>query len=293
MIDEEVKEEEIEVDLTEESEADDAPVQENKAEDTEVEQLEETPVEAEGEEKKPRSTKFQKRIDDLTHKQREAERQRDEYYNVANKVMEENKRLREQASQFGQLGSTEMEGRLNSQAEAAKAAYKKAYEEGDADAIVSAQEAMIQASTGRQQAAQVKRAAESIQNQSQIDLAPPPNSKAVEWANRNSWFNKDMIMTNAAYTIHDELMRSGVKGDSPEYYSALDARMQQEFPQKFSGTVTTEQPREKNVNSVVTPAGNQASKSRKVRLTPSQVAVAKRLGVPIEEYAKQFIALNS
>ena len=207
--------------------------------------------------------------------------------------MEENKRLREQASQFGQLGSSEMEGRLNSQSEAAKAAYKKAYEEGDADAIVAAQEAMIQASTGRQQAAQVKRAAESIQTQPQADLAPPPNSRAVEWANKNSWFNKDTIMTAAAYTIHDELIRRGVKGDSDEYYSSLEARMREEFPQKFSGTVTTEQPRERNVNSVVTPAGNQSSKSRKVRLTPSQVAVAKRLGVPIEEYAKQFIALNS
>jgi hypothetical protein len=207
--------------------------------------------------------------------------------------MEENKQLREQATQFGQLGSHEMEGRLNSQADAAKIAYKKAYEEGDADAIVAAQEAMIQASTGRQQAAQVKRAAESIQTKSQIDLTPPPNSKAVEWASRNSWFNKDTIMTAAAYTVHDELMRLGLKGDSEDYYSALDKRMQQEFPQKFSGSVTTEQPRDRNVNMVVTPAGNQSSKSRKVRLTPSQVAVAKRLGVPIEEYAKQFIALNS
>ena len=103
-------------------------------------------------------------------------------------------------------------------------------------------------------------------------------------------------MTNVAYTIHDELIRSGVQADSDEYYGKLDERIRSELPNKFSEG-QTDTPREKPPvaqQSIVTPAGNNvSSKSRKVRLTPSQVAVANRLGVSLEDYAKEYVALSS
>lgn len=244
---------------------------------------------------KPKTPKFQKRIDDLTYSMREAERQRDEYYKVAQKAMEENKRLSEQAKKFGEIGTQEMEGRIKSEMDSAENLYKKAYEEGDAEKIVAAQRQMIDASSRRSELAQLKQASDQSQVDNAFDqsVPPPPNTKAVAWAGQNPWFNKDMIMTNAAYTIHDELIRQGVKGDTDEYYEKLDTRIKEEFPHKFVSEEKTDQKPKSVTQTVVTPAGNQSpKKSRKVKLTPSQVAVAKRLGVPLEEYAKQFVALN-
>ena len=255
----------------------------------------EEPVEEEKQEK-PKTTKFQKRIDDLTFERREAERQRDEYYRVAQQAVEENKTLREQAKNFSEIGTKEMEGHINSEIEASKEAYRRAYEEGDADKIIAAQQKMIDASTRRTDLNQLKQYSDQskVQNDYSQSLAPPPNTKAVSWAGRNPWFNKDMIMTNAAYTIHDELIKSGIQGDTDEYYEKLDSRIQQEFPHKFASEEMTEQKPTTVTKPLVTPAGNQSpKKSRKVKLTPSQVAVAKRLGVPLEEYAKQFVALNN
>ena len=238
------------------------------------------------------------RIDDLVARQREAERQRDEYFSVAQKVLDENKSLRQRAGDFGKFGSQEFENRVNAQSEAAKVAYRKAYEEGDADKIIEAQQQMIQAESARNNVGSMRRAAENIAQPSDFNLTPPPNNKAMEWANRNSWFNKDMVMTNAAYTIHDELLKSGVQADTDDYYNNLDQRLRTEFPHKFQSEgdrANTPKETTKTVaKTVVTPAGNNVSnKSRKVRLTPSQVAVANRLGVPLEDYAKEFVSLNN
>ena len=285
-----MNEDDVEVNVAEDE-------QDQKTTDQEQSPSDEQPIEVaetnEEEEEKPRPSKFQKRIDDLTRKQKEAERQRDEYYRVANQVLEENKTLRNKATQFGKFGSEEFSQRVDSQIAKAKADYKTAYEGGDADAIIEAQQRLIDATTAKQKVGQVKQATEQVAQQQQINLVPPPNSKAVDWASKNSWFNKDMVMTNAAYTVHDELMKQGVQADTDEYYNALDARLKNEFPHKFS-SAPTEKPREKPpVTNVVTPAGNNVSnRSRKVRLSPSQVAVANRLGVPLEDYAKEFVALN-
>jgi hypothetical protein len=266
------------------------------AENTETEDVSEKAETTEAEET-PKKGKFQKRIDDLTKRQREAERQRDEYYKVANSILEENKKLRDQAQSFTKFGATEMETRIESDIKNAETAYKSAYEEGDAEKIVQAQRKMIDAATQRGKLDQVKQASDPSNYESKVpDLVPPPNSRAVEWASRNPWFNNDMVMTNAAYTVHDELMKTGVTADSEDYYAQLDLRLSKEFPHKLSEDKTSQQ-KDSNVSNnqtVVTPAGNQVPhRSRKVRLTPSQVAVANRLGVPLEEYAKQFVALNN
>ena len=289
----------VEVDLGEIKSSEEEKKEEPKEEKQEV--VEEKQVEKEAEkevEEKAKPTKFQKRIDDLTHRQREAERQRDEYYKVATQTMEENKLLRDQAKRFGEIGKKEMEGNIESSMDSAKLAYKKAYEEGNADDIVEAQQKMVEAASRRGELKELSQVSDQSKLQQGYDrsIPPPPNSKAVSWASKNSWFNKDMVMTNAAYTIHDELIKSGLSGDSDNYYDQLDERLKQEFPHKLSSEEQTDQKNEGKfvTQTPVTPAGNQSpKKSRKVKLTPSQVAVAKRLGVPLEEYAKQFVALNS
>ena len=260
-----------------------------ETEQPEVEEASEQEVEQVAEVKKP--TKYQKRIDELTHRQREAERQRDEYYSVAQKVMDENNKLRQQSKNFSSISATEMESRINADIANAKTEYKKAYEDGDADKIVEAQEKMVKAASQTSDLNKMKDYA-NPKNFEQRELpvvAPPPDQRAVEWAQDNTWFNQDMVMTNAAYAIHDELVKKGITAESANYYEMIDRRMKEEFPSKLGGTST---PKSTDHSTVVTPGGNQTGKSRKVRLTPSQVAVANRLGVPLQEYAKQFAALE-
>ena len=260
-----------------------------ETEQPEVEEAPEQEVEQVAEVKKP--TKYQKRIDELTHRQREAERQRDEYYSVAQKVMDENNKLRQQSKSFSSISATEMESRINADIANAKAEYKQAYEDGDADKIVEAQEKMVKAASQTSDLNKMKDHA-NPKNFEQRELpvvAPPPDQRAVEWAQDNTWFNQDMVMTNAAYAIHDELVKKGITAESANYYEMIDRRMKEEFPSKIGGTST---PKSTDHSTVVTPGGNQTGKSRKVRLTPSQVAVANRLGVPLQEYANQFAALE-
>lgn len=257
---------------------------------------EETETRAAGEEpegsKKP--SKFQKRIDDLVHKQREAERQRDEYYKVAQKAMDENNALRKKAQEFSSSSVTEMEARIEADIAQAKADYKKAYEEGNSDELVAAQERMFKATSQTSRLEKMREEASPENYKEQEAVAPPPDQKAVDWASRNPWFNKDMVMTNAAYAIHDDIVKTGVEVSSDAYYDAIDNRLREEFPHKFQGEAqdTPSQPRRGNATTLVTPGGNETGRSKKVRLSPSQVAVAKRLGVPLEEYAKQFVALD-
>ena len=275
-----MSEEEKEVEVVEES---------VETETVETEEAPEVEAEQKAETKKP--TKYQKRIDELTHRQREAERQRDEYYNVAKKVMDENNKLRQQSKSFSSISANEMENRINADIENAKTAYKKAYEEGDADKIVEAQEKMVKAASQTSDLNKMKDYAnpKNFEQQELPVVAPQPDQRAVEWAADNTWFNQDMVMTNAAYAIHDELVKKGITAESENYYEMIDRRMREEFPSKFGGTST---PKSTEHSTVVTPGGNQTGKSRKVRLTPSQVAVANRLGVPLQEYAKQFAALE-
>tara|TARA_R100001530_G_scaffold46988_4_gene35313 strand:- start:8 stop:862 length:855 start_codon:yes stop_codon:yes gene_type:complete len=279
------EEKELEVEIEETAEEKVEPVNEV------VEEVEENPAPEEEAPKKP--TKFQKRIDDLTHKQREAERQRDEYYKVAQKVMDENNRLRSAAKQYSSVSAKEMESRINAEIAQHKTDYRKAFEDGDAEKLADAQEKMARTASQSANVDQFKQAADSpdFDTQKQAPLAPPPDNRAVEWANRNPWFNQDMVMTNAAYAVHDSLVKQGINPDTEGYYERIDSRMREEFPQKLN-VGQTEPSRKRETSTIVTPGGNQTGKARKVRLTPSQVAVARRLGVPLEEYAKQFNALE-
>ena len=277
------EEDKIEVEVQEE---------EDQAQPVDIDEAVEV-VEAQVEQPKKQS-KTQKRIDDLVFKQREAERQRDEYYKVATRMMEENNSLRTKAKEFSASNAEEMEGRVNAELEQAKAVYRKAHEEGDVDNILDAQDRMMKANAQNLRLEKVKQEADpsNFEGQQQA-LAPPPDMKAVEWANNNPWFNTDNVMKNAAYAIHDEIVQRGITPQHENYYETIDSRMREEFPHKFRDGASDQSVSKSSVTQVVTPGGNEFGRSKKVRLSPSQVAVAKRLGVPIEEYAKQFVALDS
>ena len=127
---------------------------------------------------------------------------------------------------------------------------------------------------------------EESQPQAQEQVTPPVSQRAQKWAEDNDWFGSDRVLTNAAMSIHEELVQQGIDGESDEYYNQINKRMKEYFPQKFAQSSTEEQPQK------AAPVQNVASVSRRqggrksVKLTKSQVVIAKKLGVPLEEYAK-------
>ena len=273
----------------------------NTAEDIELVLLdeEETQQETEQSEQKSEldeiSDNVKKRIDTLTYKMREAERQRDEALNYAKTVSSTNGELQEKLKNSDSSLFKEYDSRVQSDIERAKIYLREAQDAGDAEGIANATEKLSRASAEAenlkrlqaQQAIRDKKAEQSVQTQQPVQLqtnAPPaPDPKAEAWAKENSWFGQDTVMTFAAFGIHRELVEEqGYDPTSDEYYEEVDKRMKQNFPTKFS------QWQQAPVQMVAASTPGVAGKkgARKVKLTPSQVAIAKRLGVPLTEYAK-------
>ena len=291
MADEEKQEqEELVIETPEE---DEAPVKEAKAE----------PEKASGDEELDSYSKgVQSRIKKLTEKYRQEERDKAEALRVSQQLLEENKKLktRMQALDTGYL--SEYGTRLQSQTDAAKRAYKEAYEAGDTDKMLEAQQALSNiaietqryntAKTRAEQQAkmQVQRQEQPVQQQQvaqQPQQQPPqPDPRAQSWAEKNDWFGQDKVMTASAFAIHQQLVEEeGFDPQTDEYYTEVDRRIRSEFPHKFQTA------KKSGGGSQVASAGNSASRSNKqgrrsVKLTHSQVAIAKKLGVPLEEYAK-------
>ena len=242
------------------------------------------------------STKVQARISRITEKYRKEQRDREEAIRVSQKLLEENQQLksRVQALDTGYL--TEYGARLEHQEHLVKGAYRVAYESGDADAMLAAQEDLAKIVLEKQRYATAKQRSEAqpprarpAEREAPAAQQPVPTAKpdpkAQSWAEKNKWFGEDRIMTTAAIAIHQTLIEDeGFDPSSNEYYTEIDRRLRTEFPHKFAA-------RKPGGGSQVAPAGNSASRSttqerRTVRLSPSQVAIAKRLNVPLEEYAK-------
>jgi len=239
------------------------------------------------------SESVQRRIRTLTGKYREEERQRQAALEYAEGVKKQNEELQARLNKLDESYVGEFGTRLESQVISAKEAYKKAYDEGDADAMFEAQQnisrlAMEQAKydqikeRGNQQAPQ---AVETPQAAPQQQAPAKPDPKAEAWASKNEWFGADQTMTYAAFGIHRQLIEDeGFDPTSDEYYTELDRRVRTEFPHKFKESVRDAGPR---VASAESTASKSSKKGRRtVKLTPSQIAIAKRLNVPLEEYAK-------
>ena len=262
---------------------------------------EEEKTEKEGDELSDYSDSVKKRISKLTSKFREEERQRNEAIKFAEAVKKQNEELQDRLNKLDTTYVGEFDTRVQSQSIAAKEAYRKAHEEGDADAMYEAsqnlsriamEEARLADLKARREeaakatAAGLTDAAQTQQPQVQQPQAKP-DPKAEDWAQKNSWFGQDQPMTYAAFGLHKQLIEDeGFDATSDEYYTELDNRIRSEFPHKFQEAL------KKSNSPRVASAGTTASKSstpkgrRTVKLTASQIAIAKRLNVPLEEYAK-------
>ena len=247
------------------------------------------------------SDSVKKRISKLTSKFREEERQRNEAIKFAEAVKQQNEELKAKIDKLDNTYVGEFDTRVQSQSIAAKEAFRKAHEEGDADAMYEAsqnlsriamEEARLADLKARREeaakatAAGLTNAAQAQQPQVQQPQAKP-DPKAEDWAQKNSWFGQDQTMTYAAFGLHKQLIEDeGFDATSDEYYTELDNRIRSEFPHKFQEAL------KKSNSPRVASAGTTASKSstpkgrRTVKLTASQIAIAKRLNVPLEEYAK-------
>ena len=278
------------------------PVEEEKVE---VEQVEEKPVETKTEETKDEkadelktySEGVQKRIAKLTRKMREAERQKEEALAFAQSVKQERDSLQSRFVKADKSYVSEFETRVKSNMEAARSALRTAIEAGDVDAQVKAQEQMATLNADAVRLASLKSQQEiEPKVEKQVNVSPSQaeqpvrtDPKAEAWAARNSWFGNDTAMTYTAFDMHKTLVeKEGYDPQSDEYYEEIDKRLRVEFPNKFDKVADTTTEKAKPAQTVAS-ARRPANTGRRktVKLTPSQVAIAKRLGVPLEEYAKQ------
>ena len=255
-----------------------------------------------------------KRIAKLTRKMREAERQKEEAIQYAQSVNQEAQRIKGQYDHLGHNYTKELEGKVRAGMMAAKSAYKEAVEASDIDKQVEAQQAIAQIAMEEARLRQIK-GSQRMQQEPQQPQQPQENyaqmaqnmptqqdiyqaaqqidPKAEDWSSKNAWFGTDNAMTYTAFDIHRKLVEEeGFDPQTQEYYSEVDKRIRLEFPHKFGNmdqsTVVQSQAPVQNVASARRPAAKGRRKT--VKLTPSQVAISKRLGVPLEEYAKQLAA---
>ena len=234
-----------------------------------------------------------KRIDKLTYRMREAERQREEAVKLAKQMADQNAQLQTKLQSSDSTLVNEYATRVERQKEQARKALKEAQELGDAEAIALATEAVAKTSLEEQNAQRLKQRQQrpaaqqpqqAVQQPQQQNLQPAPvDPRAEEWAEENPWFGENEGMTYAAMGIHQKLLGEGVPPNTKHYYQRVDSEMRELFPQQFADET-------KNVKSPVAGAsrgvGSAKKGSRSVKLTPSQMAIAKRIGVPLEEYAK-------
>lgn len=244
------------------------------------------------------SKKVQVRIKKLTEKYRKEERDREEAVSMAQKLLAENNKLRGQVKNLDKGYVNSEEARVQGEIESVKQQYRNAYENGDSDAMFAAQEqlskmALMQERVrvakqrlSQEEAAPAPEQAAPAAQPAPQKAQPTPDPRAQEWADKNEWFGSDDVMTYAAFGLHKKLVEEeGFDPNSEDYYNEVDKRMRSEFPHKFQAT-------KKSGGAQVAPAGASATRStaksgrRSVKLSPSQIAMAKRLNVPLEEYAK-------
>jgi len=240
-----------------------------------------------------------KRIAKLTKKMREAERQKEEALRYAHSVKQERDQFQTQATSLDKNYATEMEGRISSSIAAAQAKLAAARQNEDSKAEVEALTAISQLGYEQGKLAELKTQHQMEETaakerpvqptQQPMQQAPARDPKAEAWAEENEWFGKDNAMTYTAFDLHRKLTEEeGMDPQSDDYYREVDRRIRLEFPHKFDRPVEEKQTTKPTQN-VASATRSTKSGRKQVRLTSSQVAIARKLGVPLEEYAKQLI----
>lgn len=237
------------------------------------------------------SSSVQRRIDQLTKRYREAERREKAALDYAKGIQDKYKKTETTLNTVDDNYLKEFDARIDAQREQVKSNLKNAIQNNDADKIMEANDLLARLSVEKEKARilqdkkkeeqETKKAEPETTEQTQPQPQPQrkePSEKAVTWADKNSWFGKDKVLTNAAYGIHEDLVAQGFDPESDDYYNEIDFKMREYFPNKFE--------KEKRPTQTVASAGRKQEGRRTVKLTRSQVAIAKKLGVPLEEYAK-------
>ncbi len=281
----------VEIELKEEEKENGS--NEIQVEQTETPVVEEAQPEKKEEELEEYSASVKRRIDKLTRKMREAERREQAAIEYAKKAQEKLKTAESQGIAKDKRTIEEGTQRIKTQEEFTKRAMEAAIQAQDVEKQVAAQQALAKIELDKEKL----RASERIIERESAQASPEqvefeqqiqpqqtqqqanPTPEAEKWAEENPWFNTDRVMTASAMVIHQDLSAEGFDLNSPEYYNEITKRVRNEFPHKFQGE---SKPAQKVASAVRTsPSGR-----RTVKLTPSQVAIAKKLGVPLEEYAK-------
>ena len=296
---EQIQETQIEVPLTEEDKATEVQIPEDKksepdvvevteAEEEQPEESQKATPEEDNQEHEEYSAKVKKRIDKMTAKLREAERREKAAVEYAQNVQSHLDQERKKAPALDSSYLTESEGRIESQLAIVEANLKNAVNSGDGDAAVEAQKVLAQLVYQKEKLENDKKQ-RKLQQEQQVEqpVTQQPQQqriapKARKWAEDNEWFGEDKVMTSGAMEIHNQLSAEGFDLTSDEYYDELNRRIRKEFPHKFK--------KQANANNVpsVAPATrtNKTGRTRSIKLTQSEVSIARRLGVPLEEYAK-------
>lgn len=252
------------------------------------------------------SESVQKRIKKLKFEYHEAERQkneaarlREEAINYAKQIQAENERLRQNLQKNEGSLIEQAKARVESELDRAKAAYRTAYEAGDSDGVLDAQSKLTQLQNDLYRLQNYRPAVQAQpapQPAPQAQPAPQPQQPQLtaqqrSWLTRNDWYGKDRQMTAFALGVHEDLVHNGVAPDTEKYYNEIDRQVRSRFADKFSDAVDQDEvtPRQKKASNVVAPAARSAKTPRKVKLTSTQVAIAKRLGVTNEQYAAQLM----
>lgn len=298
----------------------DAPVEiEIEGDDLEIEIEDDTPEEDKGREPMPKEIVEEIEKDELDeysdnvknrfkqlkkvyHDERRAKeeilREQQQALALTKNLIEENKRIKAMLQNGEQEYVTAIKGAAQAKLEIAKKAFKEAHEIGDADQMVAAQQALTQIQMELERANNFKLPPlqqEKFEVQTQQEPVRPvqrPDEKAMAWQERNDWFGSNRGMTAYALGLHEELRDNGVSVGSDEYYSKLDKTMRKRFPEYFQSTLDEEETPKQEKPRTVVAAATRSAGSKKLKLTKSQVALAKKLQITPEQYAKEFLKLE-
>jgi hypothetical protein len=266
----------------------------------------EAPAEVTDEELAQYSEAVQKRIKHFSrgyHDERRraeaAEREREEAIRYAQSASEQNKQLREQLTQGERLFLDQAKKTTEAEISAAEKEYQDAYEAGDAARLTKAQKQLTSAQVTLDRIVNYRPPVQTERDgvykeqptQKTVEV-PKPDQKAMHWQDDNPWFGEDEEMTSLALGVHEKLVKEGIDPRTDEYYKRVNARMRQVFPDYFEEPTADTPPPQKRAASPVAPA-TRSTGPKKIRLTQSQVSIAKRLGLTLEQYAKQVADLEN
>ena len=290
--------------LFEVEEEDDTPTEDRGKQplpDDIVEQLENDTLEDYSERVKQRMAQLKKVWHDERRAKEEASREKEEAVSYAKKVYDQNQMLSKKLSNGEEQYMSTVKENYETALTIAKRDYREAYDEGDTDKIIEAQARMNDAQYKLSNVSQYQpknKASQEVENdvelaQQSTPQVPKPDAKARSWQAKNEWFGQDPEMTSLALGVHERLVRSGMSPTSEEYYRRIDETMQKRFPENFEGnSLEPEKPSQRKPSNVVAPA-TRSTAPKKVRLSKTQVALAKKLKLTPEQYAREIFKLEN